>query len=71
MGLLAYTFGTGLAVAVVVAWIVVWVFVAVSVFRRRDLGVVAKLIWIVIILILPIVGLLVYFLWAASTPERR
>jgi hypothetical protein len=71
MGLLAYTFGTGLAAAVVVAWIVVWVFVAVSVFRRRDLGVVAKLIWIVIILILPIVGLLVYFLWAASTPERR
>jgi hypothetical protein len=70
VAILAYTFGTGLAAAVVIAWIVVWVFVAVSVFRRRDLGLVSKLIWLVIILVLPLVGLLVYFLWSASTPDR-
>jgi hypothetical protein len=70
VGLLAYTFGTGLAGIVLILWIVVWLFVAVSVFRRRDLGLAGKLIWLVVILVLPIVGLLVYFLWDAASPRR-
>jgi hypothetical protein len=70
VGLLAYTFGTGLAAAVVILWIVVWLFVAVNVVRRRDLGFAGKLIWLVVILVLPLVGLLVYFLWDASRPRR-
>jgi Phospholipase_D-nuclease N-terminal len=70
VAILAYTFGKGLAAVVVVAWIVVWLFVAIRVLRRHDLGVVAKLVWLVVILVLPVVGLLVYFLWDASTPDR-
>jgi hypothetical protein len=69
--MLAYTFGKGLAAIVLILWIVVWLFVAVNVVRRRDLGLVGKLIWLVVILVLPLVGLLVYFLWDASKPAAR
>jgi hypothetical protein len=37
--------------------------------QRHDLGVAAKVLWIVLILIFPLVGLLVYFLWDAARPR--
>jgi hypothetical protein len=67
---LAYTFGTGLITLALVAWVVIWVLVAVRVFRRPDLGVGGKVLWIVIILVLPLLGLLAYFLWDAAKPAR-
>jgi hypothetical protein len=67
---LAYTFGTGIAAAALVAWILVWLFVAVRIVRRGDLGFVAKLLWLVVILVVPLVGLFVYFLWDAARPRR-
>ena len=67
---LAYTFGTGLAAIALVAWVVVWLLVAVRVVRRPDLGFGGKLIWIVLILVLPLVGLFAYFLWDAARPAR-
>ena len=66
---LAYTFGVGLATAAVVVWIFVWILVAVRVVRRSDIGVGGKVLWIVAILVLPILGLLVYFLWDAARPR--
>ena len=66
---LAYTFGVGLATAAVVVWIFVWILVAVRVVRRPDIGVGGKVLWIVAILVLPILGLLVYFLWDAARPR--
>lgn len=54
------------AIAAVVAWICVWILVAIRVLRRPDLGVGGKVLWIVVILVLPLVGLLVYFLWDAA-----
>jgi hypothetical protein len=36
---------------------------------RDDLGTAAKVLWIVLILIFPLVGLLVYFLWDAARPR--
>ena len=68
MATLAYTFGTGLAVAALVAWIFVWLLVAVRVVRRRDLGFAGKLLWLVVILVVPLLGAFVYFLWDASRP---
>jgi len=69
--LLAYTFGVGLAFAALVAWIAVWILVAVRVVRRRDLGVLGKVVWLAVILLVPLLGLLVYFLWdAARAPSR-
>ena len=67
---LAYTFGTGLAAAALVLWIVVWLLVAVRVARRRDLGVGGKALWLVVILVIPLAGLFVYFLWDAARPSR-
>jgi Phospholipase_D-nuclease N-terminal len=58
-----------LAAAAMVAWIVVWVVVAYRVIQRPDLGGGAKALWILLILLLPIVGLLVYFLWDAARPR--
>ena len=57
-----------LATAALVAWILVWFLVAVRIFRRRDLSAGGKALWIVVILVFPLVGLLVYFLWDASRP---
>jgi hypothetical protein len=66
----AYTFGTGLVAAALVVWILVWVLVAVRIVRRRDLGLAGKLLWLVVILVVPFVGLFVYFLWDAARPRR-
>ena len=66
---LAYTFGQGLATAALVAWIFVWFLVAVRVLRRHDIGVLGKVLWIVVILVLPLAGLLFYFLWDAARPR--
>jgi len=67
---LAYTYGRGFATIALVAWIFDWLFVAVGVIQRRDVGIVGKLLWLVVILALPLVGLFVYFLWNASRPAR-
>jgi hypothetical protein len=69
VALLAYTFGTLLAIAAVVAWAVAWVVGAISVLRRSDLGAGGKAVWLVVFLVLPVVGLLVYYLWDAARPR--
>lgn len=65
---LAYTYGQGFATLALVVWILVWLYVAVSIVRRRDLGMGAKVLWIVFILVVPVVGLFIYFLWNAARP---
>lgn len=67
---LAYTYGTGLAAAALVVWILVWLLVAVRVVRRSDLGFAGKLLWLVVILVVPLVGLFIYFVWDAARPSR-
>lgn len=67
--LLAYTFGQGLATAALLTFIFVWLLVAARVIRRDDIGVLAKVLWIVAILVIPLIGLLAYFLWDAARPR--
>ncbi len=62
---LAYEFGEGLAFAALALWIFIWLLVAWRVVRRPDIGVGGKILWIVIILVAPLLGLFVYFLWDA------
>ncbi len=69
VALLAYTFGMFLATAALVVWIFVWLIVATRVLRRHDLGVGGKVLWIVAILVLPVLGLFVYFMWDAGRPR--
>ena len=68
--MLAYTFGTGFAAVAVVLWIVVWLVFAVRIARRSDLGLGGKAFWLVFILVVPLVGLFIYFLWDAARPAR-
>jgi hypothetical protein len=58
-----------LATAAMVAWIAVWLLVAIRVLRRDDIGAGGKALWIVAILVFPVVGLFVYFLWDAARPR--
>ena len=58
-----------LALAALVVWVFVWFLVAIRVVRRDDIGVGGKVLWIVVILVLPVVGLFVYFLWDAARPR--
>ena len=67
--LLAYASGTLLAIAALVSWIFVWLLVAVRVVRRHDLGVGGKVLWIVVILVIPVLGLFIYFIWDAARPR--
>ena len=67
--MLAYTFGQGLATAALIAFLFVWALVAIRVLRRDDLGVLGKVLWIVGILVVPVGGLLVYFIWDAARPR--
>jgi FtsH-binding integral membrane protein len=67
--LLAYTFGQGLAAVALAAFLFVWALVAYRIVRRDDLGVIGKVLWIVAILVVPLAGLLVYFIWDAARPR--
>jgi Phospholipase_D-nuclease N-terminal len=58
-----------LAVAALIVWVFVWFLVAYRVLRRHDIGVGGKILWLVVILVIPIVGLFVYFLWDAARPR--
>ncbi len=71
MANLVYDFDEGLVTVAFVAWILVWLLVAVRVVRRRDLGIAGKLFWLVVILVVPLVGLLIYFLWDAARGPGR
>jgi len=69
--LLAYTFGQGFAAVTLAVFLFVWALVAVRIVRRDDLGILGKVLWIVGILVVPLAGLLVYFIWDASRPRSR
>jgi hypothetical protein len=58
-----------LAVAALIVWVFVWFLVAYRVLRRHDIGVGGKVLWLVVILVIPFLGLFVYFLWDAARPR--
>jgi hypothetical protein len=53
-------FGRILIIAVVALFLVLWVRATIDVFRRGDLSAGAKAGWVIIMLVLPFVGLLLY-----------
>ena len=58
-----------LAIAAAVVWVFVWFLVAIRVLKRHDIGVGGKILWIVVILVIPVLGLFIYFLWDAARPR--
>ena len=51
-----------LATVALIAWILVLLVVGYRIIERRDIGGGTKALWIVLILLFPLVGLLVYYL---------
>ena len=62
---LAYEYGTLLVVIAVVVWIATWIMGARDIFRRDDLTTSAKAAWMIIIILLPLIGLFIYFTFAS------
>ena len=58
-----------LGLAALAVWIFVWLLVASRVIRRHDIETGGKILWIVVILVIPVGGLFVYFLWDAARPR--
>jgi len=58
-----------LTIAAAVVWVFVWFLVAIRVLKRNDIGVGGKILWIVVILVAPVLGLFIYFLWDAARPR--
>jgi hypothetical protein len=45
-----------------IVWVVIWAMSLVDVVRRRDIGTGSKVLWALVILLLPVVGLIVYLI---------
>jgi hypothetical protein len=71
LALFAYRPGMLIGIAAIVAWAVCWVIGAADVFRRRDLGAGEKVVWLLVLLFLPLLGLFVYYLASAMRPPPR
>jgi hypothetical protein len=49
--------------------IMLWVFTLMDIFQRSDLSGWAKALWVILVLILPIFGMLIYFIVRPTLPE--
>jgi hypothetical protein len=69
--LFAYRPGTLIGIAAIVAWVLCVAVAFKDLFGRHDLGAGGKVVWVLVVVLLPIVGLLVYFLASAARPPSR
>jgi hypothetical protein len=53
--------------------LLVWGYALVDIFRRDDLSGLAKALWVIVVILLPFIGTLIYLLFrpAGATPEER
>ena len=51
--------------------IMIWVFALVDLFARPDLGGLAKVLWMFLIIFLPWLGVLIYFITRPTLPEEE
>ena len=58
-----------LIIAAVILFLILWVRAVIDVFRRGDLSVAAKAAWAIIMLIVPLIGLLVYYMLRPSDAQ--
>jgi len=52
----------------IIIWVVIWILLVVDLVRRRDLSLVAKLLWGLVMLVLPIIGAVIYLIARPSQP---
>jgi Phospholipase_D-nuclease N-terminal len=58
-----------LIVAAVILFLILWIRAVIDVFRRGDLSGAAKAAWAIIMLIVPLIGLLVYYMLRPSDAQ--
>jgi phospholipase D-like protein len=51
--------------------LLIWILALVDIIRRRDLGTGAKVLWALLVLIVPIIGLIIYFVARPAQPGDR
>ena len=54
---------------IVIVWVLIWIVALVEIVRRKDLTTMAKIVWALVVLLLPVVGLIVYLV--ARPPEHE
>ena len=60
-----------LLIVFVIPVLILWGYAIISLVARPDLGIGAKLIWLVAILILPIIGSILYFMMRPAPQEQH
>jgi hypothetical protein len=68
---LADLFGTMLGFFVLVIWLWLLIIVFSDIFRSRDLGGVAKMFWVLFVIILPFLGIFVYLIARGGKMHER
>jgi hypothetical protein len=58
-----------LIVAAVILFLILWIRAVIDVFRRTDLSGAAKAAWAIIMLIVPLIGLLMYYVLRPSDAQ--
>jgi hypothetical protein len=60
-----------LAVLIAIPLLLIWVLTLVDLFRRHDLSTGGKVLWAVVVLILPVIGVIIYFFARPPQPTDR
>ena len=58
-----------LIIAAVIIFLLLWIRAVMDVFRRRDLSGAAKAAWAIIMLLVPLIGLLLYYMLRPSDAQ--
>ena len=58
-----------LIIAAVILFLILWIRAVIDVFRRGDLSGAAKAAWAIVMLIVPLIGLLVYYMLRPSDAQ--
>jgi hypothetical protein len=69
---LAFSGGAWIVVLVfVIPVVILWGYAIISLIGRRDLGIGAKLLWLLAILVLPFIGAVLYFMLRPAPQEQN
>jgi hypothetical protein len=60
-----------LAVLIAIPLLLIWVLTLVDLFRRHDLPTGGKVLWALVVLILPVLGVIIYFVARPAQPTDR
>jgi hypothetical protein len=56
---------------IAIIWLVIWLLVLVDIIRRPPFSVTAKVVWALVVLLLPVVGVIIYLIARPPDPTDR